>query len=67
VINLELTESGKVLVEKLPIIAINVLNRYLQGFSGEELEQMKIFLRRLLANGGIAVPPPSTDSASTIE
>lgn len=51
VVHIELTESGKLFAEKMPIVAINVLNRYLQGFAPEELEQMKGLLRRVIAAG----------------
>lgn len=51
VVNIELTAAGRLFVEKMPILAINVLNRYLQGFERAELEQMKGFLRRMMANG----------------
>jgi hypothetical protein len=34
----------------LPPIAVKVLNRHLRGFSRDELETMKGFLRRMLAN-----------------
>lgn len=63
VVNIELTEVGQVLIDRLPILAINVLNRYLKGFSVEELEQMKSFLRRILENAGAALPaPPNPES-----
>lgn len=56
VIRIELTDSGKQFVEKLPIVPVNVMNRHLQGFSGDELKTMKAFLRRLLSNGGVSIP-----------
>lgn len=64
VINIELTESGKLFVEKLPVVPINVMNRHLQGFNRDELEAMKSYLRRLLGNGGLAVPGAANKSAS---
>ncbi len=56
VVNIELTTTGKLFAEKMPVIAINVLNRHLDGFSKQELETMKSFLRRLLTNGGVRIP-----------
>ncbi len=50
IVRLFLTEAGQKLYPKLPPIAIKVLNQYLQGFSRDELETMKGFLRRMLAN-----------------
>ncbi len=55
VINIELTDTGKLVVERLPVVAINVMNRYLKDFSKDELEIMKTLLRRLLRNGGVEV------------
>lgn len=71
IVNIELTEAGRLAVKKMPILAINALNHYLQGFSRDELELMKSFLRRLLANGGVPLSPtsnvPTTDNAQTSE
>jgi DNA-binding MarR family transcriptional regulator len=50
VVLLRLTEAGKTLYPQLPPIAVKVLNHHLRGFSREELESMKSFLRRMLAN-----------------
>jgi DNA-binding MarR family transcriptional regulator len=50
IVRLFLTEAGQKLYPKLPPIAVKVLNQYLQDFSREELETMKGFLRRMLAN-----------------
>jgi DNA-binding MarR family transcriptional regulator len=51
VVNIELTAAGRVFAEKMPIVAINVLNHYLQDFQPQELDQMKQLLRRLIAAG----------------
>ena len=56
VVNIELTPAGALCAEKMPVIAINVINRHLEGFSQQELETMKMFLRRLLGNGGVRIP-----------
>jgi DNA-binding MarR family transcriptional regulator len=50
VVQLFLTEAGRKLYPLLPPIAVKVLNQHLQGFRREELETMKDFLRRMLAN-----------------
>ncbi|MGB0127230.1 MAG: MarR family transcriptional regulator [Rhodocyclaceae bacterium] len=50
VVNIEFTPAGSELFPKLPSIAIRVLNRHLRGFSRDELEQLKSYLRRMLAN-----------------
>ena len=64
IINIELTESGTLFVEKLPAVSINVMNRHLQGFARNELEAMKSYLRRLLSNGGVAIPGTANKAAS---
>jgi len=49
-VQLELTASGKRLAERLVAAIVKVLNNHLAGFSVEELELFKGFLRRMLAN-----------------
>lgn len=49
-VQLELTRSGKKLAARLIAAIVKVLNRHLDGFSVDELEQFKGFLRRMLAN-----------------
>jgi len=56
VVNIELTAAGGLVAQKVPVLAINVLNRHLVGFDSDELEIMKGFLRRLLGNGGVSIP-----------
>lgn len=50
VVWLELTEPGRELAGKLTSIVVKVLNQHLHGFSVEELDTFKSFLRRMLAN-----------------
>jgi DNA-binding MarR family transcriptional regulator len=64
VLHIELTDTGLQIVEKLPVVPVNVMNRHLQGFSSDELETMKSFLRRLLNNGGQALPGATNKTAS---
>ena len=49
-VQLELTEGGKELAARLIAAIVKVLNRHLEGFSIDELEAFKGFLRRMLAN-----------------
>ncbi len=49
-VQLDLTTSGKRLAERLVAAIVAVLNRHLDGFSVDELELFKSFLRRMLAN-----------------
>lgn len=51
VVNLALTDTGRVVAEQVPPVLTEVLNQHLQGFSVEEFEQLMGLLRRLLANG----------------
>ncbi|HET8711161.1 MAG TPA: MarR family transcriptional regulator, partial [Spongiibacteraceae bacterium] len=62
VVNIELTPAGALCAEKMPIVAINVLNRHLEGFSKHEVEAVKTFLHRLLAIGGVHVPGAGDNS-----
>ena len=65
VVNIELTDAGRLVAEKMPILAINALNRYLKGFDRDELELMKSFLRRLLGNGGFTVLPSANTTPTS--
>ncbi|WP_310462730.1 MarR family transcriptional regulator [Sphaerotilus sp.] len=51
VVNLALTETGRVVAEQVPPVLTFVLNQHLEGFSIEEFEQLMGLLRRLLVNG----------------
>lgn len=64
VVNIELTSAGALCAEKMPVVAINVINRHLEGFDQQELETMKKFLRRLLDNGGVRIPGSESHSNS---
>lgn len=61
IVNIELTEAGRSFASKMPIVAINVMNRHLQGFEATELELMKGFMRRILTNAGAPVVPSAGD------
>ncbi len=49
-VTLELTAQGRRLAARLPAVAVKVLNRHLRGFTRAELDQLKGFLGRMLAN-----------------
>lgn len=59
IVNIELTAAGALCAEKMPVVAINVLNRHLEAFNPQELETMKTFMRRLLTAGGVRIPGAS--------
>jgi len=48
--HLELTEEGKAVVPKLRAIGMKVVNRFLDGFSGKEAQQLERLLLRMLEN-----------------
>ena len=49
-VQLHLTAAGKKQSERLVTAIVKVLNRHLEGFSVDEFELFKSFLRRMLAN-----------------
>jgi DNA-binding MarR family transcriptional regulator len=49
-IRLALTREGQELFPKLIARIVNVLNRFLSGFSEKEVDQLKSYLLRMLAN-----------------
>jgi DNA-binding MarR family transcriptional regulator len=50
VVYIELSEKGRTLADRMSLAAIGALNHYLRDFSGSEVEQLKSFLRRMIAN-----------------
>lgn len=52
IVNIEFTDLGRLVIEKMPVVAINVMNRYLRGFSSEEIAQFKFLLRKLMQQDG---------------
>jgi DNA-binding MarR family transcriptional regulator len=50
VVRLELTPKGGKLAGRLPAVASRALNQLLRGFSRPELDQVKGYLDRMLAN-----------------
>ena len=50
VVNIELTDEGRSAAKEVPKHLAAVQNEYLAGFTQEEWEQLKSFLRRILDN-----------------
>lgn len=50
VVNLEITEAGRETAKVIPEVLSRVQNAYLAGFSVEEWEALKSYLRRMLDN-----------------
>jgi DNA-binding MarR family transcriptional regulator len=48
--NLELTAEGKAIYPEVQAIVMNVLNRFLRGFSPKEAQQLESYLLRMLEN-----------------
>ena len=61
VVHIELTAIGRTAAAGIPEILSRVQNAHLAGFSLEEFETLKVFLRRMLGN---AQTPPSTQPTS---
>ncbi len=53
VVNITLTEAGRLAAAEIPYVLSRVQNVNLRGFTVEEFETLKSFLRRILANGQI--------------
>ena len=67
IVNIELTDAGRTFASKMPIVAINVMNRHLQGFEAAELELMKGFLRRILGTAGVPIVPSPQDNTNNAD
>lgn len=50
VVNIELTDAGRAVASGIPAVLSRVQNAHLAGFSRDEFELLKSFLRRILAN-----------------
>jgi len=53
VVNIELTDEGRHAAEEVPRFLSRVQNEYLAGFTVEEWQQLKGYLRRMLANAQV--------------
>jgi MarR family transcriptional regulator, multiple antibiotic resistance protein MarR len=49
-VNLELTDAGREAVPKMRACSVTVLNRFLRGFSVDEVRQLESFLIRIYEN-----------------
>ena len=58
VVNIELTEEGAAAAVGIPVVLSCAQNAMLAGFSAEEFETLKGFLRRMLANAPAKPPHP---------
>ena len=61
VVHIELTDAGRLAAAGIPAVLSRVQNAHLAGFSVEEFETLKAFLRRILGN---AQTPPSARPTS---
>lgn len=50
-VNLVLTSEGEAAVPKMRAVSVKVLNRFLGGFTQEEMQVFEGFLNRMIANG----------------
>ncbi|MGR4867368.1 MarR family winged helix-turn-helix transcriptional regulator [Variovorax sp. LARHSF232] len=50
VVNIELTDEGRAAAQEVPHFLARVQNEYLAGFTREEWEELKSYLRRILDN-----------------
>lgn len=50
VVHIELSDKGRALADRMSGVAIEALNHHLRNFSPAEVEQLKAFLRRMIAN-----------------
>lgn len=51
VVNIELTDAGREAADRIPPVLCQVQNAHLKGFTHEEWQLLKSFLRRMLDNG----------------
>ena len=58
VVNIELTEAGRLAAAKIPAVLCQVQNTHLAGFNAEEFETLKGYLRRIYDNARTTTNPP---------
>jgi DNA-binding MarR family transcriptional regulator len=56
VVNIELTEAGRIAAKEIPATLCRIQNAHLEGFSKEEWQVLKGFLRRILDNAQALQP-----------
>lgn len=57
VVYLRITDTGNELLPQLRIAALRVIDRHLAGFSATEVDALKFYLERMIANGQQVVKP----------
>lgn len=50
VVNIELTDAGRSAASEIPVVLSSVQNAHLSGFTDEEFQTLKGYLRRILSN-----------------
>ncbi len=66
VVNIELTDEGRAAAKQVPHLLCRVQNEHLAGFTDEEWEQLKGYLRRILDNAqAITARKEKNDSTSS--
>ena len=72
VVNLELTDAGRIAAKEIPLVLCRLQNQLLAGFSEDEWQLLKVFLRRILDTAqtlpsitGQTEPAPPTAKKST--
>jgi DNA-binding MarR family transcriptional regulator len=63
VVNIELTDAGMVVAKGIPVVLSRVQNEHLKGFSIDEFETLKGFLRRIISNAQGPLSNPTTPIA----
>jgi DNA-binding MarR family transcriptional regulator len=62
VVHIELTDAGREAAKAIPVALCRVQNAHLAGFSTEEFQTLKGFMRRILDNAQALSQTPSTQS-----
>jgi DNA-binding MarR family transcriptional regulator len=50
IVEVSLTDKGRQIADRMREVAVDMLNHHLRGFTPEEVEQFKTFLRRMINN-----------------
>lgn len=60
VVRLALTEAGHDIARHIPARIARSLQHHLRGFDDQEVRMLTHFMQRMLANGSVLPPPPSS-------
>lgn len=60
VVNIELTDAGRIAAADIPVVLSRVQNAHLAGFSVQEFETLKGFLHRILGNARVSISTSAT-------